>query len=162
MRKIVAQHAKCFIGISWAILTLAGCDQRTEDQSIKADITVKAKEDVNFAGVKYTVDQGVVNLFGSCATPKSKALVLQKLRSIHVIDSIADHLQIAPVQLGPSFSLRQEVDSVLSKYPSVTATVSGTSVVLIGKLKKQDLQKLRPSVEKVYSNVSFAQLTIEK
>lgn len=140
------------------VLALPGCSQQALDKEIKADITGKAKEDINFAGVMYVVERGRVTLSGSCPTAKSREMVKQKLSTIHVIDSIEDHLMLAPVTLGPSFAIKQKVDSVLAKYPAVTAAVSDSAVVLIGKIKNADLNKLLSSLQKVHVNVNTGQL----
>lgn len=143
-----------------AMLMLVGCGQPAIDQAIKADITSKAKEDVNFAGVHFTVENGIVKLFGSCPTTTSRQLLKQKLTAIHVIDSVEDHLTIAPVILGSYFTLGHQVDSVLSNYPTVTASVSSVSVSIIGKISSSDLKKLLPSVKKIYPSVSTSGLKI--
>ena len=147
----------CFL----AFCLLLGCGQAAKDQSIKADLTVKAKEDVNFAGVHFSVEKGIVTLTGSCPTGKSIEMVKQKIKSIHVIDSIVDHLVIAPVTLGPSFNIKQQVDSVLAKYPAVIASVSDTAVVLTGKVKETERNKMVAAVGKIYPNVKSDQLVQE-
>jgi hypothetical protein len=141
-----------------AVSMLSACSQKARDQAIKADLTVKAKEDVNFAGVRFSVEKGMVTLTGSCPTTKSKNLVMQKIGTIHVIDSLQDHLVIGPVRIGPSFSVSQQVDSILAAYPSVIATVSDTAVVLRGKVRITELEKMVSAVAMVYPNVNSEQL----
>lgn len=131
------------------IPVISACSQRERDQQIKADIAIKAKEDINFAGVQFTVVNSKVTLFGNCPTTISKGLVKQKLSTIHIIDSVEDRLQIAPVTIGADFSMKQQVDSVLATYSTVTAEVSDTSVALIGRIEKEELGKLLKSIKKI-------------
>jgi osmotically-inducible protein OsmY len=145
--------------LSFLVLPMVSCNQQARDKEIKADITVKAKEDVNFAGVQFTVENGRVTLLGSCPTLKSRAMLRQKLKTIHVIDSVDDRLQIAPVTIGSSFAVKQQVDSVLASYPTVTATVSDNAVALLGSISKKELGKLLESVGKVYANPATDRLT---
>jgi osmotically-inducible protein OsmY len=145
--------------LSFLVLPMVSCNQQARDQEIKADVTVKAKEDVNFAGVQFTVENGRVTLSGSCPTVKSRAMLRQKLKTIHVIDSVDDRLQIAPVTIGSSFAVKQQVDSVLASYPTVTATVSDNAVALLGSISKKELGKLLESVGKVYANPATDRLT---
>lgn len=49
------------------------CNQKKRDKEIKADIVTKTKTDINFAGISYTVEGGVVTLTGSCPTAKSRS-----------------------------------------------------------------------------------------
>jgi hypothetical protein len=145
-----------------AVLMLqVSCTQHIKDAELKADITVKAKADVNFAGVRFTVENRIVTIWGNCPTPRSKETVLQQLGTIHMLEGIVNHLRIAPVTLGSSFTLKQQVDSVLSAYPTITAAVSDTVVILEGKIKNKDLERLLPSVVQLHSNVTTNRLKRE-
>jgi hypothetical protein len=147
------------IAFCLAIPAMIGCSQQARDQQIKADITVKAKEDVNFAGVRFTVQNSRVTLMGSCPTFHSKSMVKQKLSSIYIIDSVVDRLQIGPVTMGTSFAVKQQVDSILASYPTVIAAVSDDSVALIGSVPQKDLSKLLESVGKLVANTTTDRLT---
>jgi osmotically-inducible protein OsmY len=142
-----------------AMLLTAGCDQRTTDREIKADITSKAKDDINFAGVQFTVENGKVTLLGICPTPKSRELVKQKLSTIHVISSVEDRLLISPVTIGHSYTVKQQVDSILATYPTVIAVVSDNSVALMGSVENKELNKLLQSVAKVQPKIIIARLS---
>ena len=111
--------------------------------------------------MQFTVDKANVSLTGSCPTVKSKDALLKQLGTIHMIEHIEDHLTISPVVLGSSFTLKQQVDSLLSKYPGVKAAVSDTMVVLQGKIKNADLEKLLPAVVKLHPQVKADQLIKE-
>jgi hypothetical protein len=147
------------LGMCLAIPFIGSCSQQAIDQEIKADVTIKAKDDVNFAGIHFFVKNGVVSLFGSCPTSKSRELIKQKLGTIHVIDSLEDHLVIAPVTLGSSFVLRQQADSVLARSPTVAASVSDTAITLLGEIEYSALQKLLPALHKLHPNVKTSSLT---
>jgi osmotically-inducible protein OsmY len=51
------------------------CSQQKQDANIKADIATKVRTDLNFAGVSYTVSDGIVSLTGKCPTQKAKEAV---------------------------------------------------------------------------------------
>ncbi|HKG08453.1 MAG TPA: BON domain-containing protein [Pedobacter sp.] len=143
-------------------LATTGCNQQMRDQEIKADITTKAKEDINFAGVQFTVQNGIVTLLGSAPTLKSREMLKQKVSSIHVIDSIDDRLQIAPVSIGANFTLKQQIDSVLVSYPMVIAAVSDNSAALIGSVSRKKRSKLLEQVGKLVGHTTTNRLaTIE-
>ena len=154
----IIKGSKSYFVLFIVFLLTAACTQQSLDAELKADITGKAKEDINFAGVMFTVDNRKVTLRGNCPTRKSREKVLQLLGTIHMLKGIEDHLTIAPVTLSSSFSLRQQVDSLLSKYPAVTAAVSDTLVILEGKIKSKDLEQLLPMVVKLQTKVSAARL----
>ncbi|MDY0904472.1 BON domain-containing protein [Pedobacter sp. CFBP9032] len=134
-------------------LMMSGCREGIRDEEIKADLTMKAKEDLNFAGVQFYVENAQVTLSGSCPTLKSRALLIQKIKAIHVVDTIINNLEIAPVVLTTTFGLKQDVDSILSKYPTVTALVTDSIVVIKGKVKDQERGKLLRSLGELSNQV---------
>lgn len=137
---------------------MSGCREGIRDEEIKADLTMKAKEDLNFAGVQFYVKNAQVTLSGSCPTLKSRALLIQKIKAIHVVDTIINNLEIAPVVLTTTFGLKQDVDSILSKYPTVTALVTDSIVVIKGKVKDQERGKLLRSLGELSDQVRADQL----
>ena len=141
-----------FFQVGMILLLLSACSQQARDREIKADITTKAKQDINFAGAYFTVKDGTVSLWGRCATEKSRDLLLQKLKTIHVIKAIDDRLIIGPVSIGSNFSFKQRVDSVLAKYPGVSAELSGNGIHLMGRARPAELQKMLESLREVSSD----------
>lgn len=137
---------------------MSGCREGIRDEEIKADLTMKAKEDLNFAGVQFYVENAQVTLSGSCPTLKSRALLIQKIKAIHVVDTIINNLEIAPVVLTTTFGLKQDVDSILSKYPTVTALVTDSIVVIKGKVKDQERGKLLRALGELSDQVRADQL----
>lgn len=137
---------------------MSGCREGIRDEEIKADLTMKAKEDLNFAGVQFYVENAQVTLSGSCPTLKSRALLIQKIKAIHVVDTIINNLEIAPVVLTTTFGLKQDVDSILSKYPTVTALVTDSIVVIKGKVKDQERGKLLRALGELSNQVRADQL----
>ncbi|WP_345951904.1 BON domain-containing protein [Mucilaginibacter sp. PAMB04274] len=119
------------------------------DKEIKADLVTKAKTDVSFAGVSYSVEKGVVTLTGACATRKAKSEVEKTVKSIHLIKGLHNQLVVAPVILNNDFLLKQAVDSVLAVYPAVQASVAQNVVTLIGKAQKGEADKLIPAIAKL-------------
>lgn len=157
MRSIKLSCKVCY-SLCVMIFFVAGCSGKARDREIKADITIKARDDANFAGVHFFVKNGLVRLVGSCPTPRSRELINQKLKSIHIIDSLKDELIIAPVTLGTSYALKQQADSVLARYPMVSAFVSNTSIMLSGEIGSSELQKLLPLMKKVFPVVDTTRL----
>ncbi|MBS7564684.1 BON domain-containing protein [Mucilaginibacter sp. Bleaf8] len=132
--------------IALLIIILQSCSQPQRDKEIKADIATKTKSDLNFAGVNYTVNDGMVTLTGKCASEKSKAEAEQTIKGINIIKGISNQIIIAPVTIGTDLPLKQAVDSVLKSYPAVQADVAQNIVTLTGKIKKQEAAKLMPAI----------------
>jgi osmotically-inducible protein OsmY len=71
-----------------AVCLFSSCSQQRQDRNIKADIATKAKTDLNFAGVRFTVSDGIVSLTGRCPTQKAKEAVEKTVRDISIVKDI--------------------------------------------------------------------------
>ncbi len=126
-----------------------GCNQGSQDRDIRGAIAAKTKTDIHFAGVQYTVKDGVVTLVGTCPTLKAKEQVLKTLRGIRVIKDVKDELRIAPLVLDSTLVFRQAVDSVLARYPYVLAKVSDSAIALQGEVMSGELAGLAKALKQV-------------
>jgi osmotically-inducible protein OsmY len=119
---------------------LAGC--LATDEEIRADIATKARKDLSFAGLDYTVQNGKVSFKGSCPSQKAFNQVKQAVRNIHVIKAVNYHVNIAPVTLDSLTQVKMQVDSLLAKYPQVVAEITRNEVTLKGSVAASKRPKL--------------------
>jgi hypothetical protein len=139
------------------MLALAGC--QTSDQEIRADIATKAQQDLNFAGLNYTVQAGVVDFRGRCPSEKAFSKIKQTISNIHVIKAVHYNVSIAPVLLDTLTLVKLQADSLLTKYPEVTADVYPSGVTLKGIVMASEKAKMmqtfrRPHMGAVTDSVS--------
>lgn len=127
-----------------ALVLLAGCSPK--DTTIKADLVTKAKSDKDFAGVRLTVDKGIVTLNGECATEKSKSTVETTVKGVYGVKNVVNNITIAPVVIGTDQQLKQGVDSLLRDFPGVEAVTRDSVVYLQGKLADEQVIKLKDAV----------------
>jgi osmotically-inducible protein OsmY len=132
---------------SLLLLLLSGCSQQGKDKEIKADLTAKAKEDKNFAGVRFMVNNGIVTLSGECPTAQAKDKVESTVKRVYAVKEVTNNIAIAPVIIGTDQQLKQGVDSILSKYPGVEAIVIDSMVRLQGQAESKDQEKLLSAVK---------------
>jgi hyperosmotically inducible protein len=128
----------------------SSCSKAHQDKEIKADLTAKAKGQLDFADVSYTVQDAIVTLTGKCSTEKSKNGAEQMVKSINIVKGIVNKIVIAPVLINDDTMLKQTVDSVLKDYPMVKADISENTIVLEGKAGKQDVDKVLPALNKLH------------
>jgi hypothetical protein len=147
-----------YVGMAAGLLA---CSQAKLDKEIKADLVTKAKTDVNFAGVSYTVDEGVVTLTGACSSAKAKSEAEKTVKSINIVKSVNNQIVIAPVIMNADFPLKQSVDSILATYPSVQANVAQQMVTLTGKTTTQEVDKLLPAIQKLNPSKIDNQLQVQ-
>jgi hypothetical protein len=126
--------------IALVALALAGC--QTSDQEIRADIAVKAEQDLNFSGLNYTVRAGVVHFIGRCPSDKAFAKIQQTIANIHVIKAVHYNISIAPVVLDTLTPVKLQADSLLAQYPQVIGRVSSAGVTLKGDVTATEKAKL--------------------
>lgn len=133
--------------IALTMILLAGC--QTSDEEIRADIAGKAQEDLNFAGLKYTVKNGVVDFYGRCPSERVLEKIKWTVKNIHVIKAANYKVEVAPVIMDALTPVRLQVDSVLGGYPLVVATVDSTGAVLRGELKAEKRTGLIQALRKL-------------
>ncbi|MVN22849.1 BON domain-containing protein [Mucilaginibacter arboris] len=143
------------------IILCSSCSKAHRDKEIKADLTTKAKNELNFAGVNYMVEDGVVTLTGKCSSEKSKNEVEQDVKGINIVKGIINKIVVAPVTLTSDFPLKQAADSVLKNYPGAEADVSGNTIVLEGKAAQKDVDKILPALNKLHPNKIDNRLKLE-
>ena len=131
------------------MLLLCSCSQEHKDREIKADLTVKAKDLIDYAGVRFTVKDGIISLNGECPTAQAKNTVESKAKALYAVKGILSHINIAPVVIGTDHQLKQSVDSILGNYPGVQAIVKDSIVQLLGQAKTDDQEKLLLSIQEL-------------
>ena len=131
------------------VIFLTGCSQQKKDREIKADITAKAKSEIAFAGVNYTVSNGIVDVTGVCPSAKERDKVESAVRRIAGVKEVKNSIAIGPVVLDADFSLKQSVDSLLMNYNLAGASVENSNVILTGSVPEKDLQKILNGLKKL-------------
>jgi len=144
--------------IIFIVLTVAGC--HTSDQEIRADIAGKARQDLNFSGLSYTVRGGVVEFRGRCPSERAFAQIKQKISNIHVIETVHYHVTIAPVVLDTATLVKLQADSLLAQYPEVTAQIHTTGLTLKGNVSASQKEQLlkafrRPHMGMVTDSLAY-------
>ncbi len=139
-----------FLLLGLGSLLTAGCNRHAMDQDIKTQLALKAKTELNYAGLQYTVNGGAVTLSGKCPTPKAKSEVLRSVKDIAGVKQVVDQVQVAPLQIGTDYTLKSAVDSVLAKHPLALAQVQDSVVTLTGQVDEKQLQNLLSGLSSLY------------
>jgi hyperosmotically inducible protein len=129
------------------IIAVCSCSQQYKDEEIKKDLTSKVKNEKDFIGVRFVVNDGIVSMSGECPTPQAKSKVESKVKSMYAVKGVLNNITIAPVVIGTDQQLKQSVDSTLKTYPGVTAIVKDSIVQLLGKAQSKDQQKLLSAIQ---------------
>jgi len=148
---------KILIGLT--LLSLAGC--QASDQEIRADIASKAQQDLNFAGLQYTVNHGAVVFTGECPSQKAFDKIKQTISNIHVIKSVSYQVIITPIALDALTPLKLETDSILAKYPQTLAIVDSASMVLKGSVAPELKGQLLKDVQSKYHGTIKDNLSVQ-
>ncbi|RYD76554.1 MAG: hypothetical protein EOP55_11225 [Sphingobacteriales bacterium] len=138
--------------VALIILLLASCNGYDRDKQIKQDLTMKAKEDVNFVGLNFIVRKRNVDIWGNCPTLRAKHNVMKKLNTIHVIKGVTDRITIAPVNIDTNLAVKQLVDSLLAKHPRCWAQVINQNIFVEGQVKKEQIGELLASIHQKVPN----------
>lgn len=128
----------CFI----CLLLLMACNQHEKDKGIRQMINAQAREKIAFAGVEYSVQNGVVILRGTCSTEQERSEVESEVKQTSGVKEVQNQIIIAPVILTGEHLIKKAVDSVLADYPAVQASIRDSVVYLNGETDKQTSEKL--------------------
>jgi len=129
------------------VIALCSCSQEYKDEEIKKDLTSKVKNEREFIGVRFVVNDGIVSLSGECPTPQERSKVESKVKSMYAVKGVLNNITIAPVIIGTDQQLKQSIDSTLKTYPGVTAIVKDSIVQLMGKAQAKDQHKLLSAIQ---------------
>ncbi|HEX2535268.1 MAG TPA: BON domain-containing protein [Chitinophagaceae bacterium] len=124
-------------GLSF-LLVLSSCSQSYRDREIKKDLTVKAKEAPEFAGVSYRVDNGTVTLMGTCPTREGRSKVQSATGSIAGVQQVRNEVMVAPLLLTEDYQTKISADSLLAAAPKAWVTVQDGIIVLHGTLEAEE------------------------
>ena len=133
----------CLFCMASIYLIATGCSR---DEGIKGAIRIKAKDNLYFAGVMYSVDHSIVTLTGKCPTKESRDKVALAVKDIGKVDSVINQITLGAVSIDNSLVLKQKLDSVLVKYPQIVADVNKTKVRLTGRLPSKNEPELFATV----------------
>jgi osmotically-inducible protein OsmY len=120
------------------------------DAVIKADLSTKAKEEKDFAAVRFRVESEIVTLSGECATEKSRSTVEATAKGLYGVKDVVNNIIIAPVVIGTDHLLKLAVDSVLKQYPNVEAITKDSIVYLQGKIQNDQLAELKNAINSLH------------
>ncbi len=157
LKRLAAYLLVCLIGLSWI-----GCSQRYKDTHTKADIATKAKTELDFVGVNYTVVGGVVTLIGKCPTQKARVAVEKKVSEIVGVKQVVNQIAIAPVVINADYPLQQAVDSVCMKYAQALGHVQDSIVTVKGEVEHKELTKLMTALDSLHARKVENQLAVKR
>jgi len=128
---------------------VTGCSQQQKDKGIKGNITMQAIEEIAFAGVNYTVDEGVVYVTGRCPSQREKDKVLTRLGQLAGVKKIVETIELGPITLDENYWVKRSADSILKDYPKVSAILDGGQLYLNGYAEEKDQDKILSALEKL-------------
>lgn len=140
---------KCYVVSLLLVLLFCGCNQPEKDTGIKASIEGTAKQDHAFAGVNYIVENGIVTLTGNAPTEKEKSKIEEKVKNLSGVKEVVNRIVIKPAVVSADHLMKQSVDSILKKYPTVQAFVKDSVIILQGTVDSKKAVKLFNAVRRL-------------
>jgi hyperosmotically inducible periplasmic protein len=121
---------------------LQSCKEKNRDGEIQTAFTNKTNTDPNLAGVSATVTDGTVTLTGTCANEACRTNAEKSVKDIDGVKKVVNNITIAEVVISPDDQLRSGVNTVISKYDNVQASVADGIITLRGQIERDKLQQL--------------------
>jgi hyperosmotically inducible periplasmic protein len=121
---------------------LQSCKEKNRDGEIQTAFTNKTNTDPNLAGVSATVTDGTVTLTGTCANEACRTNAEKSVKDIDGVKKVVNNITVAEVVISPDDQLRSGVNTVISKYDNVQASVADGIITLRGQIERDKLQQL--------------------
>lgn len=128
--------------LSFLSLQMQSCKGKNKDADIQSAIQSKTQTDPQFAGVNYTVADGVVTLTGQTADENSRTNVESAVKGMDGVKKVVNSITVAPVTVTQDNPLQAGAERIAAKYGNVQAEVSGGVITLRGQLQRDSLQQL--------------------
>ena len=141
-------------------LLFSNCSRQKMDNDIKADIATKASSEIGFAGVDYTVSDGVVNLNGNCPTIKEKTKVEETVRNIAGVKKVINNIELGSVVLNSDRTLKLAADSAIKNYALAQTTVTDSTITVKGGVSQKEVQKILTSLDSLHAKGVNNELTV--
>lgn len=101
--KWIMSYMVLLLNVFW----ITNCKPEDIDKGIKTQLAMKSKTELNYAGLQFTVAEGVLTVGGKSPTEKAKNEVLKEVKGIAGVQQVVDQTQIAPVLIGTDYALKK-------------------------------------------------------
>ena len=146
--------AGMLLSITMAICVLFSCKSGPSDADLQTQ--VNSAISASYPDVQASVKDKVVTLSGTCADETCKSGAESAAKNVKGVKSVTNNIVVnapppPPVQpeISADSTLQSSVNSLLSAYKTVHATVSDGVVTLTGDIKRSQLTPLMQSVNEL-------------
>ena len=131
------------------LLLGAACKSGPSDQELTTSINSSLSSSTG--RINASVDKGVATLTGECPDDACKTSAEASVKSTKGVTQVVNNITVSPppapaVVITPDDSLKTAVQSAISEYTTVQATVSNGVVTLTGETSRKNLQDIMQAV----------------
>lgn len=139
------------------VMSLPSCKSQAEK-----DAELKAKVEAAAPGVTVTVNEGVATISGQVNDEAAKTAAEAAVKNVSGVKSVVNSLEVPPpVVINPDETLIATVNTVLSQFAGVAATVNQGVVTLTGEIKRADLPQLMQALNALNPKSIENKLTVK-
>lgn len=131
-----------FLALLLAMVSFYSCKEKNRDGEIQTAFNNMTSTDPNLAGVSASVADGVVTLTGTCASEACRTNAEKSVKEIEGVKKVVNNITVAEVTITPDDQLRSGVNTVVSKYKDVQASISDGVITLRGQVTRDELTQL--------------------
>ena len=137
----ISKRARAVAAAATFALAFAACGPKDADIKMAADSAIAGVQ-----GVTVDVAKGVATISGQFADEAAKAAAEAQVKAVKGVKSVVNNATVAPppppVVISPDETLKMAVDSALTAFSGLTASVADGVVTLSGEVKRADLPKV--------------------
>lgn len=118
------------------------------DENISKEVTTSLAS--SGGSIASNVNKGVVTLSGTCPDEPCKVNSESAVRNVKGVKEVVNNITVTPpapeITINPDDALNTALNSVVSSYKNVKATVEDGVVTLTGEIKRSELAELMQKV----------------
>ena len=138
---------------------IASCSSPRSNEDIQQAVNDSLQANGTMKNIKAAVADGTVTLTGTCEGDDCVTQTGDKVKTIDGVTSVTNNVTMTPK--NTDYTLRTQVQNIVTRYAGVQADVAGGVVVLRGSIDRGQLQSLMTELNSLHASKIDNQLALK-
>ncbi len=138
---------------------IASCSSPRSNEDIQQAVNDSLQANGTMKNIKAAVADGTVTLTGTCEGDDCVTQTGDKVKTIDGVTSVTNNVTMTPK--NTDYTLRTQVQNIVTRYAGVQADVAGGVVVLRGSIDRGQLQSLMTELNSLQASKIDNQLALK-
>ena len=149
----------CVISAFFLSFIVTSCNSKRSNEDIQQAVNDSLQANVTTKNLTATVADGTVTLSGTCEGADCVTQAGDKVKNIDGVTQVTNNVTIT--RQNTDYTLRTQVQNIVTKYAGVQADVANGVVVLRGSIDRSQLQPLMTALNSLQASKIDNQLAVK-